>query len=114
MLAEQDPGRKSVAKARLREDVVALRVLRDIGSALRAHVPSGKTIVLTLGAPIKVPKKLVGTLTSLLPAYLASKTGEVEEKKTIPGNRVRFRVLHHHARWNAQVIGFVFGGDPKP
>jgi hypothetical protein len=55
-----------VAKARLRGDVVALRVLRDIESALRAHVPSGRAIVLTLGAPIKVPKKLVAALTSLL------------------------------------------------
>ena len=58
MLAEHGPGLKRLAKARLRGDVVALRVLRDIESVLRAHVPNGRAIVLTLGAPIKVPQEV--------------------------------------------------------
>ena len=114
VIAQQRPGRKRVAKARLREDVVARRVLRDIESALRAHVPDGKTIILTLGAPIKVPKKLVAALTNTLLTYLKSGAEEAEEKKTILGNRVRFRVLNDNSKWNAKVIGFVFSGDPEP
>lgn len=114
VIAQQRPGRKRVTKARLREDVVAQRVLRDIESALRAQVPEGKTLILTLGAPIKVPKKLLAALTKLLLTYLKSGAQEVEEKRTILGNRVRFRVLTDNSKWNAKVIGFVFSGDPQP
>ena len=114
VLALQRPRRKRVAKARLREDVVARRVLRDIEGAMRAHVPDGKTIILTLGAPIRVPKKLLAALTNMLLTYLESGAKEVEEKKTILGNRVRFRVLNDNSKWNAKVIGFVFSGDPEP
>ena len=114
VIAQHPPRRKRVAKARLREDVVARRVLRDIESALRAHVPDGKTIVLTLGAPIRVSKKLVAALTNMLPTYLESGVEEIDERKTLLGNRVRFRVLNHHSKWNAKLIGFVFTGDPEP
>jgi hypothetical protein len=114
VMAQQRPRRKRVAKARLREDKTALRVLRNIEGALRPCVPDGKTIILTLGAPIKVPKQVVGALTDVLLAYLERGAEEVEEKKAILGNRVRFRVLNHDSRWNAKVIGFVFSGDPEP
>jgi hypothetical protein len=104
---------KPAAKAtRLREDKVAQRVLRDINSALDAHVPAGRAIVLTLGAPIKLPNKLVAALAALLLAYLKAGAAEVDEKKTILGNRVRFRVTE--AKWATKVIGFVFTGDPAP
>lgn len=107
------PRQKPAAgAARLREDKVAQRVLRDINSALHAHVPAAKTIILTLGAPIKLPNKLVAALASVLLAYLKAGAAEVDEKKTILGNRVRFRVME--AKWATKVIGFVFTGDPAP
>jgi hypothetical protein len=113
-LTQQSPRKKPVAKARFREDKVAQRVLRDLESALHAHVPAGKSIILTLGAPIKVSKKLVVALTSLLVTYLESGHEEVDEKRTILGNRVRFRVVKPGSKWPAKVIGFVFTGDPAP
>ena len=114
IVAPQPPGRGPVTKARMREDKVALRVLRDIESALRAEVPDGKTIIFTLGAPIKVPAKLVAALTSTLQIYFANGAEEVDEQETILGNRVRFRVLNDQSTWNEKVIGFVFSGDPAP
>jgi hypothetical protein len=110
------PGsrQKLTVKARLREDVVAQRVLTDLEAALQAHVPKGKSVILTLGAPIKVPSKLVIALTNLIATYLESGTEEIEEKKAILGNRVRFRVTSPNSRWTAKVIGFVFTGDPTP
>ena len=114
VIAERRPGQKHVAKARLREDVVARRVLRDMEAALRDHVPDGKAIILTLGAPIKVPSQLVNSLTSVLLKYLKSGADEIEEKKTILGNRIRFRVLRDGSMWNTKVIAFVFSGDPEP
>src|ERR1700733_586512 len=68
-LMQQSPRKKSVAKVRFREDKVAQRVLRDLESALNAHVPTGKSIILPLGAPIRVANKLVVSLTSLLVTY---------------------------------------------
>ncbi len=113
-LTQQNPRQKPVAKARFREDKVAQRVLRDLESALNAHVPAGKSIILTLGAPIRVANKLVVALTDVLVTYLDSGPEEVDEKRTILGNRVRFRVVEPSSRWPAKVIGFVFTGDPAP
>lgn len=114
VMAELRPRRKGVTKPRLREDVVAQRVLRDLESALRPHVPDGKTVIVTLGAPIRVAKKLVAALTSMLRGYLESGAQDLDEKKTVFGNRVRFRVLDADSKWKISVIGFVFTGDPKP
>ena len=114
VMTEPGPRGKRVAKARLREDVVARRVLRDLEGALRPHVPKGKTVIVTLGAPIRVAKKLVAVLTNLLLGYLESGRQDVDEKRTILGNRVRFRVLGTDPKWKVGVIGFVFTGDPAP
>lgn len=112
VMPRQGPSGKRVARARLREDVVAQRVLREIEGTLCTHVPDGKTLILTLGAPIKVPKKLLAALTSFLLPHLGS--GAVEGKKTILGNRIRFCVLSRQSKWTAKVVGFVFSGDPEP
>lgn len=115
VIAPQYTDRKRpAAKARLRDDAVARRVLRDLEHALRAHVPDGKTVILTLGAPIIEPKNLLAALTEMLLAYLKSGAEEIEEKKTVLGNRVRFRILNGDLRWTAKVVGFVFSSDPKP
>jgi hypothetical protein len=114
VLSQQSSRQKSATKVRLREDKVAQRVLRDLESALHAHVPAGKSVILTLGAPIKVSRKLVVALTDVLVTYLESGSVEVDEKRTILGNRVRFRVLRLTSKWPAKVIGFVFTGDPAP
>lgn len=114
VLAQQTLRRKPAPRARLREDKVAQRVLRAIESALRARVPDGAAIILTLGAPIKVPNRLVAALANTLLNYLASGAQGVEEKKTILGNRVRFRVVNDGSNWKVKVIGFVFSGDPEP
>jgi hypothetical protein len=114
VLPQQRSRQKSVTNVRLREDKVAQRVLRDLESALRARVPTGKSVILTLGAPIKVSRKLVVALTDVLVTYLESGRAEVDEKRAILGNRVRFRVLRVTSKWSAKVIGFVFTGDPAP
>jgi hypothetical protein len=114
VLPQQSSRVTRVAKVRLREDKVAQRVLRDLESALHAHVPTGKSVILTLGAPIKVSKKLVVALTDVLVTYLESGLEEVDEKRTLLGNRVRFRVVTPKPKWPAKVIGFVFTGDPTP
>jgi hypothetical protein len=114
VIGRQSSGKRPSAKARLREDRVARSVLRDLEAALHPHVPNHKSIILTLGAPIKVPTKLIAALTNLLLDYLQRAIEERDERKTVLGNRVRFRVLSHGPSWNAKLIGFVFSGDPAP
>ncbi|HEX4602396.1 MAG TPA: hypothetical protein VH724_00235, partial [Candidatus Angelobacter sp.] len=101
-------------KARFRDDAVARRVLHGIEDALRAHVPEGKTVVLTLGAPIIEPKKLLTALQEILLGHLKSGAEAIEQRKTVLGNRVRFLTLRGDPRWSAKVLGFVFSGDPTP
>ncbi len=110
------PGRraKQGVRVRLREDRVAVRVLHDLESALNPHLQDGSTIVLTLGAPIRLASKLVATLTETLVNHLASGATEADISLTMLGNRVRFRILKAGTRWAPQLIGFVFSGDPGP
>ena len=102
------------ARARLREDRVAQRVLLDLESKLNPQLNDGRTIILTLGAPIKVANKLVAALTGILHSYLAGGAEDIDVSKRVLGNRVRFRVMKAGSRWAPQLIGFVFTGDPSP
>ena len=86
----------------------------DLEHALNPQLKHGRTIILTLGAPIKVASKLVAALTDTLAACLESGAEEVDVKRIILGNRVRFRIVNARFRWAAQLIGFVFTGDPSP
>jgi hypothetical protein len=81
---------------------------------LRAHVPADKALVLTLGAPIKEPKKLLGALTKMLLTFLQAGGNDIEKKKTLLCNRVRFLIASDGLRLNSKFTGFVFSGDPKP
>lgn len=108
---DHDP--KPAVTARLREDAVALRVLRGIENALAPHIPNGKSVIITLGAPIKTPRLLMEALTAALKDYVVSGLEETDVKKNILGNRVRFRVMNN-AKWRSKVFGFVFTGDPAP
>jgi hypothetical protein len=114
VLRWQRSGRKPVSKARFRDDAVARRVLRDLETAVRGHVPDGKTLVLTLGAPIKEPKKVLAALTEELLTYLQSGAENAEKKRTLFGNRVRFLMASDGLRSNSKLAAFVFSGDPKP
>ena len=107
-------GANKGARARLREDRVAQRVLRDLERKLNPQLNDGRTIILTLGAPIRVARKLVAALTETLVSYVAGGAEEVDVSKRMLGNRVRFRVMKASAGWTPQLLGFVFSGDPGP
>ena len=107
-------GANKGARPRLREDRVAQRVLRDLEHGLNPQLNDGRTLILTLGAPIRVASKLVTSLTETLVSYLSSGAEEVDVSKRMLGNRVRFRVMKPATRWAPQLIGFVFSGDPSP
>lgn len=111
------PARRGASPSsgvRLREDKVAQRVLRDLEQALDPKLQDGRTIILTLGAPIRVANRLVAALSDALVDYLAHGSAELDVSRRMLGNRVRFRVMEPNGRWQPQLIGFVFSGDPRP
>jgi hypothetical protein len=114
VVTQPELGRKPTPKARFRDDAVARRVLRNLETAVGGHVPDGKILVLTLGAPIKEPKKVLAALTEVLLRYLQGGVENVEQKKTLLGNRVRFLLASDGFRSNSKLAAFVFSGDPKP
>jgi hypothetical protein len=113
-MPRQPLGRNPIPKARFRDDGVARRVLRNLEIAVSEHVPDGKTVVLTLGAPIKEPKQLLGALTKTLLNCLKDGADDIQKKKTLLGNRVRFLIASGGLRLNSKFTGFVFSGDPEP
>jgi hypothetical protein len=71
-------------------------------------------VILTLGAPIKLPNQTLAALTETVLSRLTSGAVDVEERMDILGNRVRFRILSNGSAWTSKAIGFVFSGDPSP
>lgn len=111
-------GSASTTLPRLREDRVAQRVLRDLEIAVGGHA-HGRAVIVTLGAPIKVPSQLVAALAEQLRRQLGSRATETSATETdvaldLLGNRVRYHVLRDGSAWTSPVNGFVFSGDPSP
>lgn len=114
VLAGRRSGPIAATTPRLREDRVAQRVLRDLEAAVSGHARRGRAVIVTLGAPIKVPNRLVAELGALLRDRLRNGAAETDERMDVLGNRVRFRVLRDGSAWTSPVNGFVFSGDPDP
>ena len=79
--------RGGLTKPRLRFDRVALGFVRRLQAALSASVPDGRTLILTITAPIRVPAKTAAALEDNVRTYLARQSGEGVAKHTIHGNQ---------------------------
>ena len=106
--------RNGINKPRLRYDRVALRFVRDMQSGLRERAPNGRTVILTVTAPIKSAKKTSAALQEKIRTWLEDASKEMEAKETILGNRIRVRILKNAPRRHSKVIGFVHNADSNP
>jgi hypothetical protein len=111
-----DPG--GFTPPRLRFDRVALGLVRRLQAALGESVPDGKTLILTITAPIRLPAKTAAALEEKIRTALARRPAPMEARHTIHGNRIRARlvkggVMGGSAR-TAKVIGFVHNPDSDP
>ena len=82
-IADQD----GLTKPRLRFDRVALGFVRRLQAALSASVPDGRTLILTITAPIRVPSKTAAALEDNIRTYIARQSAQGEAKHTIHGNQ---------------------------
>jgi len=100
----------NVAGHRVREDKEALRFWRDLQHAMRGRVPEGKSLVLTMQAPIRQANKTVAALNEKLEHLLAD--GKRSARWEILTNRIRVRVVDEELQ--PRVTGYVFTDEVDP
>ena len=83
-----DRGALTIPRPRF--DRVALRFVRRLQEALSASVPDGRTLILTITAPIRVPSKTAAALEDNIRDFLARRSAPREAKYMIHGNRSGF------------------------
>jgi len=103
--------RLRLAKRGLRFDKVALRFTERLQSALEAAVPAGKTLIVMVTAPIRLPAKTAAALTQKISDFLAQSPKRREFRDTINGNEVRIRLVAGVVRGQSRVMTFVHNPD---
>ena len=107
-----DRGALTIPRPRF--DRVALRFVRRLQEALSASVPDGRTLILTITAPIRVPSKTAAALEDNIRDFLARRSAPREAKYMIHGNQIRVRLVKGGSRRTTKVIGFVHNPDSDP
>lgn len=113
-LKRRTAGGSGPTKPRLRFDRVALGLVRRLQAALSESVPDGKTVIVTITAPIWLPSKTAAALEDKIRSSLARRSAQREAKETIHGNQIRVRVVKGGSRRASKVIGFVHNPDSDP
>jgi hypothetical protein len=101
---------RGAAEPRLRFDRVALGLVGRLQKSLADCAPDGRTLVVTITAPIRQDSKTAAALEERIRRLLAARRTRL--RATIHGNRVQVRVLKGRARRGPSLIGFVH--NPKP
>jgi hypothetical protein len=113
-LKRRGTGQGDAAKARLRFDKVATRLIERLRATLGEIVPDGMTVLLTITAPIRLPSKTAASLEEKIESLLGRGSPGRDEKDTIHGNRVRIRLLKDESGRAPKMIGFVHNSDSDP
>jgi hypothetical protein len=98
----------------LRFDKVATRVVERLRGAVGRSVPDGRTVAVTITAPIRLAAKTTAALEERVRGLLEKGSTRRDEKAEIHGNRVRIRVLKSGSKRAAKLIGFVHNADSDP
>ncbi len=101
-------------KPHLRFDKVALGLVRRLHVGLDDGLPAGKTVLVTVTAPIKLPAKTAEALEKRIRACLSRPAAPKDMRGTIHGNRIRVRVVTGSPRGGPKLIGFVHNPDSDP
>jgi hypothetical protein len=98
---------------RLRFDRVVYRVFRNLGAALSSSIPSDRTAMVTITAPIRVPAKTVAVLTERTRMLLGRRSSRPQLADTVHGNQIRIRIMPG-GQGTPRLFGFVHnrGSDP--
>ncbi len=101
-------------RPRLRFDKVALRLVGGLRAALGARIPEGKTVLLTVTAPIRLPAKTAAALEEKISSCLAEPSAPSDIGGTIHGNRVRIRLVSGAPGRAPKLVGFMHNPETDP
>jgi hypothetical protein len=101
---------RGAAEPRLRFDRVAVGLVRRLQTSLSKCVPDGRTVVVTITAPIRQDSRTGALLEERICRLLAARRTRL--RATIHGNRVQVRVLKGRGSRGPRLIGFVH--NPRP
>jgi len=101
---------KRAAEPRLRFDRVAVGLVRRLQTSLAGSVPDGRTVVVTITAPIWQDSKTGAVLEERIRNLLAARRTRL--KARIHGNRVEVRLLTGRAARGPRLVGFVHNPGP--
>jgi hypothetical protein len=91
----------------LRFDKVAVRFVSGLQSALREDVPRGKTVLLAVTAPIRIPKQTASVLEERVRCWLRRSPESAELHDIINGNQIQVRLVNGSATTLSTVLAFV-------
>lgn len=103
---------RGVKEPRLRLDRTAVALVRRLHANLAQSVPEGKTVIVTITAPIRQDSKTGMVLEDKIRHLLATRRAQL--KTTIHGNRIQVRLLKGGAGRTSRLIGFVHNPKPSP
>jgi hypothetical protein len=112
--AGMEPLFGTLPAVRLRFDKVALRFVDDVQSALHDAVPSRRTLVFTITAPVRLASKTAAALEDGLRSSLVRKPGRIDFRQSINGNQIRARLLTGSRTAARNVVGFVHNPESDP
>jgi predicted RNase H-like nuclease len=95
----------------LRFDKVALRLIAGLQTTLRDAVPKGKTLLVTVSAPILVPANTGAALENQIRAWLAGGSKPAEFRATVNGNEIAVRIVSGTSKNSPGVLVFVHNPD---
>ena len=106
-------GEGNAAKPHLRFDKVATRLIKRLRASFDEIVPDGRTVLLTITAPIRLPSKTADSLEDKIRILLSRRSPDRDEKGIIHGNAVRLRLVRTESG-APKMIGFVHNSDSDP
>ena len=105
-------GSGAAVKPRLRFDRVALGLMGRLHTALHDTVPEGKTVIVTVTAPIRLAAKTTAALQQAIRTALAGRSARADIADTICGNQIRVRIVNTGPVRASKLVGFVHTPDP--
>lgn len=78
-------------KPRFSEDATALWVVRELKTALLAHIPDGRTVLVIMSSPIVKARQVRDRLTTIILEHIA-KASHVEASANVLGNEIKIIV----------------------
>ena len=104
-------GATTASELGLRFDRIVVSVLDHLKLFVGANAPEGLTVLLTLTAPIRTPKKMAVALEREIAALFQNGCSEAERSIVLHGNRAELRLVQRAPTRGQGLLGFVHNPD---